>query len=414
MKRLSSLLPNRSTDWDRALVDVVDSRSRIADRIARIVGARHDAEIDPALLPWLLRDWGLGDAAAFVEDWQLLYREGKAWTRERGTDAAQLRAFRWLGLEGARVDPILPGGNRWALYQIGLTEAPESLAGIPALVGISRLSKPARSILERIYGGFDVRAIRLDNALADGGLLDFDSGAVVDPAWPVLSFGRKLVSELDSTADHYARDVLAIRRELGSAVYVDALMLDWSMPDFQLKSQYRDFSITVDSSFETDAEIANPSNFNAYRIIKAGIRLDAGWDLRDPNNVFTGTRTIPRGRPWLADGFLPETDTDWHEEQLILEILSAREVGEATFDGGSFSTVLRAHNTGLVAAFAGGFVLDGSAPDVSPMDEVRVEATQTVSLAGGVATYPSQSWIDLRAPENATWESLAEIIGTSI
>ena len=399
MSRLRDLLPSRSTDLERNLVEVVDSRSRMAGLVARIVGARYGETVDPALLPWLLRDWGLEDAAAFLDDWQLLYREGKAWTRERGTDAAQLRALRWLGWEGGTVEPILPGGNRWALYQLGLPAAPETLTAIPGLVGLSRLSKPARSVLDRIHGGFDVRAIRLDETTADGGLLDADSGVVLDPAWPILSFGRRVLDELDTTDSRGGLDDLATQVLLGNAMYIDDVMLDWSVPDDQLRSLIRDFDMSIVDTTWTNDPLLGDAPIETWRLIKAAIGFDYQWDTADLNQVFVGCRFEPRGVPWVADGFRPEADTDWREPFVVEEIKkSVVEGTHEVYAGGSSEVATRTRDSSLVVA-------------VDIQAEAASDATISTSSAGSAAVYGAQSWFDLRWPEGVAWKDLGPMVG---
>lgn len=333
MSRLVDLLPPRSTDLELAVVEVMDSRSRVRERIARVIGARHDEMIDPALLPWLLRDWGLEEAAAFVEDWQLLYREGKAWQRERGTLAALDRSLAWLDQAGASIEEIMPGSPRWAEFQIALPRAPERLAPLGNIIGLARLSAGSRSILDRVHAGFDVRAARPDFTILDAGLLDFDSGVRLQKDWPILSFGREQKSTANAD-DH--RTVLQFdlaRRDVGFARYVDDLMLDWSVPDNQRASVFRPFDAGLVDNFELESGARRDQFFDTHRLIKAGIILDRQWPVESLNAVFPGCDLVPTGRHWLADGFRLDADTFYLRKVAVEAIVEAVSRGTANLLG---------------------------------------------------------------------------------
>nr|WP_316207330.1 hypothetical protein [Bradyrhizobium sp. SZCCHNR3118] len=167
----------------------MDARERHKALVQEIADIRYRDVIPADVLPWLLRHWGLEDAAAFMDDHQRLYKEGKHWQTVRG----RLEAFRiildWLALNGEH-ERGTRGDVRFGLFQIGLGSEPE-MGKLLALIGLANLSKGASSVLGRIYGGYDIRPMRLDMMRFDGALLDDWSGVYLDGIAPKLSFGRQ-------------------------------------------------------------------------------------------------------------------------------------------------------------------------------------------------------------------------------
>ncbi|GJD31501.1 hypothetical protein PMNALOAF_2760 [Methylobacterium adhaesivum] len=333
MTRLVDLLPHNAAAFERNAVDVVDSRHLLRGLSKRIISARYGETVDPALLPWLLRDWGLDEVAAYVEDWQLLYREGKTWQRERGTLAAVDRALSWIGEAGAEVEEIMPGSPRWAELQVALRKPPERLDALRNAVGLTRLSIGAKSILSRVHSGFDARAARPDYAVLDSTLLDFDSGVRLAPGQPVLSFGR----EEDTSADF--RDTRAVltfemdRRDVSFARYVDDIMFDWSIPDTQRPSVFRPFDTGFVDNFSLESGARRDQFLDTHRIIRAAMILDRQWPVESLNAVFPGCDLVPTGKPWLADGFRLDADTFYFRKVAIEAIVEAVSRGSVNLRG---------------------------------------------------------------------------------
>ncbi len=195
MSDLIDIVPRNQTPLGRAAVQTVDSRARYRSRVQSIVDVRYLDLIPDDILPWLLRHWGLEDAAAFMPDHQRLYADGKHWQTVRGRVEAYQIVFDWLALNGTyeRGDH---GDERWGLFQIGLDAEP-ALQALINLIGLANLSKRASSVLGRVYGGYDIRPMRLDMMRLDGALLDDWSGVYLDGIKPKLSFGRLHGEEID-------------------------------------------------------------------------------------------------------------------------------------------------------------------------------------------------------------------------
>jgi len=194
MTDLIDIVPRSASPVERAAVQTVDSRARHRAHAQSIVDVRYLDVIPEDILPWLLRHWGLEDAAAFMADHQRLYREGKHWQTVRGRVEAYQIIFDWLALNGVyeRGDH---GDERWGLFQIGLDGEP-TFEQLINLIGLANLSKRASSVLGRVYGGYDIRPMRLDMMRLDGALLDDWSGVYLDGIKPKLSFGRQHGEEI--------------------------------------------------------------------------------------------------------------------------------------------------------------------------------------------------------------------------
>ncbi|MGX9427982.1 hypothetical protein [Bradyrhizobium sp. LeoA1S1] len=187
MTDLIDIVPRNSTPLQRSVVATIDSRSRHKGLVRSIIDVRYQDTIPEDILPWLLRHWGLEDAAAFVADHQRLYKEGKHWQTVRGRLEAFEIVFEWLALNGV-YERGTRGDVRWGLFQIGLDGEPE-MRTLLNLIGLANLSKRASSVLGRVYGGYDIRPMRLDMMRLDGALLDDWSGVYLDGIKPKLSFG---------------------------------------------------------------------------------------------------------------------------------------------------------------------------------------------------------------------------------
>lgn len=400
MSRLVDIVPGGDTApaFERAAIEVVDARSLLTGRPRRIVGARHDEVIDPALLPWLLRDWGLDEAAGFVDDWQLLYREGKAWLRQLGTLGAVDQSLAWIGEAGAEIEEIMPGSPRWAELQVALQAAPETLEQARRVIGLTRLSIGAKSVLNRVHAGFDKRAARPDFARLDDCLLDFDSGVVLRPDWPILSFGRRIDAAVDMASLREVGTVESVRNRLGAARYVDDVMLDQSLLFWQYPSVYRPFQFGRLDSFEMTSGARRDQFFETGEIYKAGIILDKQWPVESLNAVFPGCRFVREGHAWLADGFSPAHHTDWRRRVPVKEIRRNYVSGIAP--------IPPLTTTGLARVRAGGVEIKAATLDAGE--------TLLGSIATGGAAYDGQSWVDLVVPEDATWNDLHVLIGTSL
>jgi hypothetical protein len=194
MTDLIDIVPRNQTPRQRAAVQVVDSRSRYRDVVQSIIDVRYMDVIPSDVLPWLLRHWGLEDAAAFVADHQHLYKAGKHWQTVRGRAEAFQIILDWLGLEGFH-ERGTHGDVRFGLFQIGLTEEPDQDVLIN-LIGLANLSKSASSVLGRIYGGYDIRPMRFDMMRWDDGLFDDWSGVYLPGIKPKLSFGSLYGEEI--------------------------------------------------------------------------------------------------------------------------------------------------------------------------------------------------------------------------
>lgn len=195
MTDLVDLAPRNSTPLDLAAIRTADARSRYAAIVQEIADIRYRNVIPDDVLPWLLRHWGLEDAAAFMADHQRLYKEGKHWQTVRGRLEAFQIVFEWLALNGEH-ERGTRGDVRFGLFQIGLDAEPE-MAKLLDLIGLADLSKGASSVLGRVYGGYDIRPMRLDMMRLDGAMLDDWSGVYLDGIEPKLSFGRQHGEEID-------------------------------------------------------------------------------------------------------------------------------------------------------------------------------------------------------------------------
>jgi hypothetical protein len=136
----------------------------------------------------------------------------------------------------------------------------------------------------------------------------------------------------------------------------------------------------------------------AHRTARAGIRCDFGEPTGGLQQVFPGVDFKPTGRPWTSDGFGLDWDAYWNRPIEIVEISRGEVVAEVS----------------------------ARLPIVGGVFEIGIDDAVTINhrLSDGADTlvtffrfsrgaYDGQRWVDLVAPEDATWESLHVLIGTS-
>lgn len=192
-----ALLPAGAGLFTQAIADMWDAHGRYAHHIDKIkhIGVTY-TPLD--WVPWLIWDYGLEEVVPYVRDMQRVLSEGPEWQRARGTDRAFEIAFTWLNSEGYIDQP--DGRHQWWEYQLGFTKAPDDLAQLKQLVGLSRLSQAAEGELFRIFSqDFDYRPVRMDEHRYDDGLFDGYSGERLWEGSPLISVGvsRRAVFEAD-------------------------------------------------------------------------------------------------------------------------------------------------------------------------------------------------------------------------
>lgn len=216
------LLPPNASRLERAL-------SLTADPLPHL-GLASDALIDfktnPAdsLLPWLIWEYGLGELLPYLPEPRRAIAEGIRWQRLRGTPAALTTALSWIGAT-ATVEQETPGIH-FAEFQFDPGLVLDSDTAIANLIAIARLSAPARSRLSRIYHGYDLRRLVLDDSRLGEALLSDHNGIFWTDGQTKLSFGRvrKFAQPAQAIALIPARE--AVR--FATARLLDRYLLDFS------------------------------------------------------------------------------------------------------------------------------------------------------------------------------------------
>lgn len=180
------LLPPNASPLERALSLSTDTLTRLAEPTE----ALRTFKVNPAdpLLPWLIWEYGLGELLPYLPEPRRAIAEGIRWQRLRGTPAALATALSWVGWR-VQVEQETPGLH-FAEFMIDSGRVLADDETIANLVAIARLSAPARSRLSRIYHGWDLRRIVLDESRLGEALLSDHSGVFWRDGQTRLSFGR--------------------------------------------------------------------------------------------------------------------------------------------------------------------------------------------------------------------------------
>ena len=180
------LLPANASPLEQALSLATDSLSRLAVP-ADAIRQFKVAPTDP-LLPWLIWEYGLGELLPYLPEPRQAIAEGILWQRLRGTPAALTTALAWIGAS-ATIEQEPPGVH-FAEFQLDPGQVLDSDTAIAHLIAIARLSAPARSRLSRLYHGYDLRRMVLDESRLGESLLSDHSGVFWTDGQTKLSFGR--------------------------------------------------------------------------------------------------------------------------------------------------------------------------------------------------------------------------------
>lgn len=180
------LLPPNATALERALSVSTDLLTRLAGDAEALASFKTDPA--DSLLPWLIWEYGLGELLPYLPEPRRAIAEGIRWQRLRGTPAALTTALSWIGAT-ATVEQETPGIH-FAEFQFDPGRVLDDDGQIANLIAIARLSAPARSRLSRIYHGWDLRRLVLDESRLGEALLSDHSGVFWRDGQTKLSFGR--------------------------------------------------------------------------------------------------------------------------------------------------------------------------------------------------------------------------------
>lgn len=180
------LLPPNATALECSLSLSTDLLTRLGGETEPLKGFKTDPS--DSLLPWLIWEYGLGELLPYLPDPRRAIAEGIRWQRLRGTPAALTTALSWIGAT-ATVEQETPGIH-FAEFQFDPGQVLDDDGTIANLIAMARLSAPARSRLSRIYHGWDLRRLVLDESRLGEALLSDHSGVFWRDGQTKLSFGR--------------------------------------------------------------------------------------------------------------------------------------------------------------------------------------------------------------------------------
>ncbi|MCR6672202.1 phage tail protein [Devosia ginsengisoli] len=185
----SELLPTNSTPWERAVADAMAIPELVHDSIGAMRRVKYVSP-RPAMLPFLVYEYGLGELTPYVPNLYDLIDQGVRWQRIRGTVSAVAIGLAWIGYS-AEIEPAWTGRRWWNSFQLRFPDLPVAdNPDLERIEGITGLSVPKRSQLRRGVHQYDVGPLEADHSMLDGSMLDHESGIAVTPAGTIWSFGR--------------------------------------------------------------------------------------------------------------------------------------------------------------------------------------------------------------------------------
>jgi hypothetical protein len=181
----SIFLADSAAFYTRAVADVSDSYGRLRGQVG-IIREIGRTVFPSDWLPWLIENAGMGAVVPFVPEtgWLNVYQQ-RAWVYYRGTAAAHEAALGWIDFDATYRDG--PVDTRFSdHYDLILDRYPVH-ADLPAVIGLSRLSKTTTSVFHRVIFGHDVPAARAAHDSHGSALRGSYSGVEWREGWPKLS-----------------------------------------------------------------------------------------------------------------------------------------------------------------------------------------------------------------------------------
>ncbi|WP_109095313.1 phage tail protein [Azospirillum sp. TSH64] len=408
---MSDLLPPNATDLERDASSAIDYLARFGASVPAIRTAKR-IDIPDSFVPWLIYEYGLGELLPFLTDPRRALAEGVLWQRVRGTPAALRTALGWIDFvatveeEGAGEGA---GTLRWSEFQLGLDRAPADLAFVERVVEIARLSAPIRSRLSRVYGGLDLRRVRLDHTgLSDGSLLSDYSGVRLRDDWPVLSFGRAFAEDIDASAisvEPSRAPSVALTVQYGDRFLLDAneLGAGWHEPNHASAHGHL-FAISDNEPLPDPGALPAPLKFSRAQIV-----LSDSEPLGSSNACFPVAYWRETGGVLdLSSGGAPSSHS-WGREAVPVPERLERGIGDgaqyvdpAEMSGGGAERL-----TVVFASAIGHWPILSEPPPLSSSAGMGVERVQSAD-----GKLEGQYWTSARWP-SSNWSTTREIIGAS-
>ena len=182
------LLPPNATALEHAVSEALDRLPELGAGAANVHNFKF-AEI-PSVVPHLIVEYGLGEVAAYLPNPNEAIARGIPWQRLRGTPAALVEGFSWIG-ETISVHEEPNWTMAWWWFQVEFSQ-PLIEPLLTAAAAIGDISKPLRSRFARGFWLYDMRALRSSEGDLSGEFLLGDwSGVTYGTLDPVWSFGRE-------------------------------------------------------------------------------------------------------------------------------------------------------------------------------------------------------------------------------
>ncbi len=226
-----SLLPSKSTDFEKALEAACDVVDTLGPSIAEIAGIKFHRPLNQTVSPSLVIEYGLGPIAEFFTAIEALIDQGRPWQAIRGTPQAKHLALAWIGYGAISIEDQNAGRRRWHLQTIDMGKLPtaatedELLANAEYLAG---LSNRARTVFFRGFHGYDVRALSFSDSEWGNAIWGDDSGVRINDGEVKWSHGRE--HAISGTVDPQVYVGLGLDFQNGDSLTWNTPHLTWNTP----------------------------------------------------------------------------------------------------------------------------------------------------------------------------------------
>lgn len=173
------ILPVTSSTLEKDLVQAA-SFSSLFDLAVRSIPSAKLVDQQDDVLVWLLLEYGLTRFLPYQSDKRALLEEGMWLNKHKGTVAAVEHVAEWVGFPDASVWESSRSGVQFPCFEMDLGRVPLDSGELCPLAMVVAAVKPLRSRFRRVFSGWNIRQLVLDENAMWGQFLSGYSGVALN------------------------------------------------------------------------------------------------------------------------------------------------------------------------------------------------------------------------------------------